>query len=129
MILGIGLDLLNINRIEKVYNMFSDKFADRILSEYEMNEYKKIKNNHSKFIAKRFCVKESFTKALGLGIGRGVNLKDITYMKDELGKPFISLGQTAADFLLKRYNSKINIYVTLTDDGDYMSALSIIETA
>ena len=71
MILGIGIDLLNVNRVKVLYEKYKDKLPYKILSQEELDLYKN-SNKKELFIAKRFSCKESFSKALGTGIGRGI---------------------------------------------------------
>ena len=128
MILGIGVDLLNINRVEKLYLKFGDKLADRILSEEEFGNYKKSKNKIN-FLAKKFCAKEAFSKALGTGIGRGINFSDITISNDILGKPIIFLSDNGFYFLEKLYkkNTKnIQFNLSITDEDPFINCFAII---
>ena len=128
MILGIGVDLLNINRVEKLYLKFGDKLADRILSEEEVGNYKKSKNKIN-FLAKKFCAKEAFSKALGTGIGRGINFSDITISNDILGKPIIFLSDNGFYFLEKLYkkNTKnIQFNLSITDEDPFINCFAII---
>ena len=128
MILGIGVDLLNINRVEKLYLKFGDKLADRIISEEEFGNYKKSKNKIN-FLAKKFCAKEAFSKALGTGIGRGINFSDITISNDILGKPIIFLSDNGFYFLEKLYkkNTKnIQFNLSITDEDPFINCFAII---
>ncbi len=128
MILGIGVDLLNINRVEKLYSKFGDKLADKILSEEEFGNYKKSKNKIN-FLAKKFCAKEAFSKALGTGIGRGINFSDITISNDILGKPIIFLSDNGFYFLEKLYkkNTKnIQFNLSITDEDPFINCFAII---
>lgn len=90
MISGIGIDIVELNRIQKVYKR-QGKFVDRVLVPNE----KEIFNNLSEkrkveFLAGRFAAKEAFSKAVGTGIGEKLSFLDIEISKDELGKPYIS---------------------------------------
>lgn len=127
MILGIGIDLLNINRIEKFKN--NERFLNRILSVSEKKEYKVLQKNHTKFLAKRFCVKEAFSKAIGTGIGRGINFNDITLEKDILGKPIISLNEKAISSLEELFKinyDKLQIDVSTTDEDNYVNSFVVL---
>lgn len=125
MILGIGVDLLDINRIEKLYIKFGDNLAKHILSEHEMNRYKDEKNKIL-YLAKRFCIKEAFSKALGLGMGRGVNFSDITTKNDKLGKPLIELNEKSLKFIEKHFDQKIKIDLSLSDEKQLVNAFVVI---
>lgn len=89
MIMGIGLDLVELDRIAKSIQR-SEKFAKRILTERELeifdtlSEYRKIE-----FLAGRFAAKEAYSKACGTGIGAGCEFHQIEILKNELGKPVL----------------------------------------
>lgn len=129
MILGVGIDLLNVNRLIKVREKFDDKFSKRILSEEELKQYKKITKNHANFLAKRFCAKEAFAKALGIGIGRGLHLNEITISNDILGKPIISLTERGCNFLENLYKvdyKYLQIDLSITDETPYINTIVIV---
>lgn len=132
MILGVGIDLLKLKRIEDIYSKFQDKALEKILSYEEINflkNNKKYSNKIENFLAKRFSAKESFLKALGIGMGRGIDLIDISVINDSLGKPEIFLSKKAVDFIEKKYNVKINnvkINVSISDDNCIINSIVII---
>ncbi len=130
MILGVGVDLLNINRVETVFNKFSTRFVNRILADEELELYKKTKNKIN-FLTKRFCVKEAFSKAIGVGIGRGLDMKDIILKNDRLGKPIVLLSDKGYDFL-ERYFEKdrnlIQFNVSITDESMLVNSFVVIST-
>ena len=128
MILGVGIDLLNIKRIEKLYLKFDDKLANRILSREEFSNYK-ISKDKINFLAKKFCAKEAFSKALGTGIGRGINFLDITISNDILGKPIILLSDNAIssiELLLKRNIKNLQFNISMTDEDIYVNSFVIV---
>ncbi len=128
MILGIGVDLLNINRIQNVYNKFGNKFVKRILAYNEIELYNKSKNKIN-FLAKRFCAKEAFSKAIGIGIGRGIDMRDIIIKKDSLGKPSILLSDKGYSFIEKYYEKErtlIQFNISITDEPPYVNSFVII---
>lgn len=130
MILGIGVDLLNINRVENIFNKFSTKFAERILANEELELYKKAKNKIN-FLAKRFCAKEAFSKAIGVGIGRGLDMKDIILQNDRLGKPNVLLSEKGYDFLEKYFEKDRNLIqfnVSITDESMLVNSFVVIST-
>lgn len=111
---------------------YQDPFLQKILTQKENHTAKEIKSkNHQKFIrfcAKRFAAKEAFSKAIGLGIGRGVNFNDIEISNDQLGKPQITLLNKKDVFLKDHLNcQKFFIHLTITDELDMASATVIIE--
>ncbi|MFL2883241.1 MAG: holo-ACP synthase [Pelagibacteraceae bacterium] len=122
---GIGLDMVNINRI-KVLLLKKDSFKKRIFSNYEINFCQKKKNKYSCF-AKRFAAKEAFSKALGTGISGGLNFKDIEINNDLRGKPYFKIKNNSLKIvnkILKR--KKFKIYLSLTDVKSYALANVIL---
>lgn len=86
-IIGIGLDIIELDRIAKL-DQKSSKFRDRILTPKERMIYNKLSaHRRIEFLAGRFAGKESYSKALGTGIGVGCNFIDIEILPDSLGKP------------------------------------------
>lgn len=89
MISGIGIDIVELDRIKKISER-QEKFIDRILTGTEKIEYKKLSDKRKiEFLAGRFAAKEAFAKAAGTGIGHGLSFLDIEIAVDEKGKPFI----------------------------------------
>ena len=85
------------------------------------------KKNSSSFYAKRFAAKEALSKALGTGIRKGINFKDIEVLNDRYGKPTIKLKGTTALFLKKKIKQKkYSIYLSLSDDKPWAQATVII---
>ena len=128
MILGIGVDLLNILRIEDLYSKFGDKFARRILSDEELKNFNK-STNKINFLAKRFCAKEAFSKAIGTGIGRGVDFVDITIANNILGKPIILMSDKGFSFLeeiFKKDIKNMQFDISITDEKPYVNCFVII---
>lgn len=134
MILGLGTDVVNIQRIEKLLKKFGDHFYSRILSDFEMNELEEIKDvnksqNKKTFCAKRFATKEAFAKAVGVGMGRGINFVDITVNHDIMGKPIIELSHDAAEFVkshFKRDFADLRIDLSISDDYPFANAIVVI---
>lgn len=90
MIFGIGIDIVELNRIRRIYRR-QEKFVDRVLTPKEKDLFNKLAEGRKiEFLAGRFAAKEAFSKALGTGIGGSLSFLDIEIGKDELGKPFIS---------------------------------------
>jgi holo-[acyl-carrier protein] synthase len=130
MILGVGTDLISITRIEKLIAQFQNKFAEKIFTENEISHANKFQNSLSQalFFAKRFAAKEAFAKAIGLGIGRGLDFKDIEVEKDKLGKPQIKILNNKNSFLKKHFGCKnFTIHLSLTDEKAFASAFVVIE--
>lgn len=127
MILGIGIDLVSVERIQNLENQFEKKFLQKIFTENEVAEGKK-KSSLPIFLAKRFAAKEAFAKALGLGIGRGINFLDIEVCNDKFGKPEIKILNGKEDFVKKHFHCEsFSAHLSLTDEGQFASAMVVIE--
>ena len=125
-IFGIGTDIVNIKRMQKLLKSNSNNFKNRIFSKNEIIYCEK-KRNPSSFYAKRFAAKEALSKALGTGIRKGINFKDIEVINNNFGKPNIKLKGTTAIFLKKKIrNKKYSIYVSLSDDTQWAQATVIL---
>ena len=125
-IFGIGTDIVNIKRIEKSLKRHGSKFKNNIFSKNEITYCEKKKNSGA-FYAKRFAAKEALSKALGTGIRKGINFKNIEISNDNLGKPSIKLRGSTAIFLKKKIKTKkYSIYLSLSDDEPWAQATVII---
>lgn len=134
MILGIGTDLISVDRIQHLILKFKENFVKKIFTTNEALQASKIKFSDenslqlSLFYAKRFAAKEAFSKAIGLGIGRGVNFHDIEIFNDEMGKPQIRILNDKEDFLKKYFNCKnFNVHLSISDDKTLANAMVVIE--
>ena len=125
-IFGIGTDIVNIKRMEKSIKKNGKYFKNRVFSTNEILYCEKKKNPFS-FYAKRFAAKEALSKALGTGIRKGINFKDIEILNDKMGKPYINLKGSTKNFLRKKIKSKkFKIHLSLSDDAPWAQATAII---
>ena len=125
-IFGLGTDIVNIKRLEKILKKKNNAFKIRIFSKNEILYCDK-KNNPYPFYAKRYAAKEAFSKALGTGIRKGVNFKDIEISNNNHGKPYINLkGETAVTLRKKIKRKRYSIYLSLSDDLPWAQATVII---
>ena len=128
MILGVGTDLVNIERIRKVLDRFGERFEKRVFSNQEIQRSRK-KYDSSSSYAKRWAAKEACSKALGIGLRMGISWKEMHIVNRVSGKPELVLEGKAKDYLLtmtpKGYTPKIN--VSLSDDFPWAQAIVIIE--
>ncbi|MCF6411797.1 holo-ACP synthase [Pseudalkalibacillus salsuginis] len=91
MIIGIGIDIIEIERIKHTYER-QPKFAERILTETELRHFHIFKRRKGlEFLAGRFAAKEAYAKAAGTGIGKRLSWKDIQILPNEAGKPIIEV--------------------------------------
>lgn len=127
MIVGIGSDIVNINRIEKTINKFGNKFINRCFSKVEILKSESRLNKVESY-AKRFAAKEAFSKALGTGFSQGVFLKDISVENNKLGKPMLKLNGNAKKILkqLVPRNKYPIVNLTITDENQLAYAMVII---
>ena len=125
-IFGIGTDIVNIKRMEKTLRENNVSFKNKIFSRKEIIYCEK-KKKPSSYYAKRFAAKEALSKALGTGIRKGINFKDIEISNDNFGKPSIILKGSTANFLKKKIKTKkYSIYLSLSDDVPWAQATVII---
>ncbi len=128
MILGVGTDLVNIERIRKVLDRFGERFEKRVFSNQEIQRSRR-KYDSSSSYAKRWAAKEACSKALGIGLRMGISWKEMHIVNLTSGKPELVIEGKAKDYLLtmtpKGYTPKIN--VSLSDDFPWAQAIVIIE--
>lgn len=129
MIIGIGCDLANINRIEEGLNKFGNRFMQRFFTENEIVELqKKSSQQLVGAMAKKFAAKEACSKALGTGISEGISWKDIEITHLSSGQPIITLHKKAREKAEKLSSGKkINIMLSLSDDYPWAQAFVIID--
>lgn len=109
MIFGIGIDVLEIDRITKIIEN-NERFLTKILGENELALCPANKKRKSEFVAGRFAAKEAVAKALGTGIGQSLSWKDIEVLKEETGKPYVLLKNEK----WKEKNFKIHLSISHT---------------
>ncbi|CAL1329456.1 holo-ACP synthase [Candidatus Providencia siddallii] len=124
-IIGLGIDLVKVSRIESIIQKFKNEFAKRILTKNEFIQYQQ-QNNKAKFLAKRFAVKEAASKALGTGIQNIITFNQFEIINNKIGKPLLKLNGKALK-LANNLNAT-NFYVSITDERSYALAIVIIES-
>ncbi len=124
-IVGIGTDIAEIERIEKVLARSGDAFAERILTTAELVTYRERKQP-GRFLAKRFAAKEAASKALGTGIAQGVTFQDFIITNDEYGKPILTLENKARELAAARAIQAIHL--SISDERHYAVATVIYES-
>ena len=123
MAIAIGTDIVEIARIGEAVSRQGIKFAQRILSQTELEVYQ-AKSESVSFLAKRFAAKEAIAKALGTGIGYGVSFQDIVISNNQKGAPEVSLRGGAAEVLNSLGASKV--LLSISDEKDYALAYAMI---
>ena len=129
MIIGIGNDLCNIDRIEKTLERFGERFENRVFTETEIALARRRRRTAETY-AKRFAAKEACAKALGTGVPRrGVHWKHMGVVNLPSGKPTIELTGGAAERLKQMTPDgwDAHVHLSITDDDPYALAMVIIE--
>ena len=124
MIFGIGTDIVEYARIEKMHARYGDRFAERILSEGEIAEYR-LHAHPARFLAKRFASKEAFAKAVGSGLREPVSLHRISTIHDDLGKPALRFDET-----LRTHLARLGInghHLSISDERNMIVAFVVLE--
>ena len=128
MILGIGTDLANIDRISGTLDRFGDRFRNRVFTETELKKAARRKDEAGT-LAKRWAAKEACSKALGTGLAMGISWRDMAVSNLRTGQPVMAVTGWAADRLagMTPDGHEAIIHVTLTDDHPWAQAFVVIE--
>ncbi len=128
MILGIGTDLANIERIERTLERFGDRFRNRVFTEIEQKKAERRRDTAGTY-AKRWAAKEACSKALGTGLRMGIAWKDMAVTNLRTGQPRMHVTGWAAERLAEMTpeGMEAHIHVTLTDDHPWAQAFVLIE--
>ncbi len=129
MILGIGTDLANIERIERTMDRFGDRFLNRVFTEREQAKAATRPHGTAATYAKRWAAKEACSKALGTGLRMGIAWRDMAVSNLWTGQPVMHLTGWAADRLAQMtpQGYRAVVHVTLTDDHPWAQAFVMIE--
>jgi holo-[acyl-carrier protein] synthase len=128
-IIGLGSDLCNIERIARSLERFGTRFENRVVTDLERAKAAKRQFTKAGTYAKRFAAKEAFSKAVGTGFKHGVFMKDIGVVNAPSGAPTLSLtgGAKARLDAMIPAGYEAHIHLTLTDDHPWAQAFVIIE--
>ncbi|MEM6307335.1 MAG: holo-ACP synthase [Pseudomonadota bacterium] len=128
MILGIGSDLANIDRIQGTLDRFGDRFRNRVFTDIEQHKAETRKDTAGTY-AKRWAAKEACSKALGTGLRMGIRWKDMAVTNLPTGQPVMQVTGWAAERLadMTPAGHHAIIHVTLTDDNPWAQAFVVIE--
>ena len=128
MILGIGTDLANIERIRNTLDRFGDRFRNRVFTPVELAKAARRKDEAGT-LAKRWAAKEACSKALGTGLAMGISWRDMAVSNLRSGQPVMELTGWAADRLARMTPPRHTaiVHVTLTDDHPWAQAFVVIE--
>jgi holo-[acyl-carrier protein] synthase len=129
LIIGLGSDLCNIERIQASLDRFGERFELRVFTETERAKANRRPFTKAGTLAKRFAAKEAFSKAVGTGFKAGVFMKDIGVVNAPSGKPTLALtgGAKARLDAMVPAGHVAHIHITLTDDHPWAQAFVVIE--
>jgi holo-[acyl-carrier protein] synthase len=124
MILGTGIDLIEVARIASSFEKFGERFVNRVLLPDEI-AYCLAHKNPAPFLAARFAAKEAISKAFGTGIGARLGWHDLEIRRKETGEPYVVLHGKGAELLAARGGKKVHLSLTHTEI--YAAATAILE--
>jgi holo-[acyl-carrier protein] synthase len=128
MIIGLGSDLCNVERIQHSLDRFGERFVRRVFTETERAKAERRPFTRAGTYAKRFAAKEAFSKAVGTGFKRGVFMKDIGVVNLPSGQPTLALTGGAKERLdaMTPEGHLAQVHLTMTDDHPFAMAVVII---
>src|SRR3974377_1567566 len=124
MILGIGIDIIEVGRIQASHERFGERFLNRILHPNEIS-YCLSHKTPAPFLAVRFAAKEAISKAFGTGIGAQLGWQDMEVARRESGEPFVILHEAGQKLLTERRAHGVRI--SLSHTQNYAAAVAILE--
>ena len=125
MVLGIGIDLIEVSRIEASYERFGERFLNRVLLPSEI-AYCLTHRSPGPFLAARFAGKEAVSKAFGTGIGAQLGWHDIEILRKPSGEPYVVL-RGKGEVLLKERNARA-VLISLSHTQAHATAVAILES-
>jgi len=125
MIVGIGVDIAETARVQKLKTRFGARFARRILTDDELVEFERRQYSAS-YLATRFAAKEATAKALGTGIGEQFGFHSVQIDHDGQGKPQLKFLDIGLDLIARLKIS--NAMISLSDEKNYVVAMVVLES-
>ena len=124
-ILGIGVDIVENNRIQK--SIKNPLFKKRIYTSKELKRSHTV-NNKVGYFSKRFAAKEAFSKALGTGFRMKLNFKDIEIINDKIGRPYYVKNKKITKIIQKKFKTRnFKCFLSISDEKNYSTAFTIIQ--
>ena len=123
MIHGLGTDLVQVSRVEAIWQQRGRAFAERILMPEELKGFETAKNP-VRFLAMRFAAKEAIVKALGTGFSHGVWVRDVGFTPDRRGKPCVIFSVRGA--AVCRQLGAGEAHVSLSDEAGLIVAMAVV---
>ena len=127
MVIGLGTDLIEIERIAQSVERFGDAFLQRVFTPGEIAYCQRKKKNGAESLAARFAAKEAGAKALGTGISRGVSWREIEVVREPGSRPRLRFHGRAAEFAARL--GVVHTALSITHTGDTAMASVIVEDA
>jgi holo-[acyl-carrier protein] synthase len=124
-ILGIGIDLVDVRRIERAMIRYPNAFVRRIFTDQERDYSQRNRRPYLSY-AKRFAAKEAFAKATGLGIGSAVGWRDVEILSLTTGQPHLQMSDRCQQALNALWNQPIQGFVSLSDEFPYAQAFVVL---
>ena len=125
MIVGIGTDIVAVDRLRGMWERHGDRALDKLLAPDERDDFVRAADK-GRFLAKRFAAKEAFAKAFGTGVRPPVLLPAIAISHDELGKPIFEFHGQLAEIV---ENRQLTAHLSISDEADYAIAYVLLEQA
>lgn len=125
MIAGIGIDLVEVSRVERMLAAYGERFVERVLTPFERDDYR-ASTKQACFLASRFAAKEAVSKALGTGLRFPVTLQAISVVKDEDGRPGLRFGGMLAGHL--QQNRIARAHLSITHEMGLACAIVVLES-
>lgn len=126
MILGIGIDIIEVARIQASYERFGERFLNRILLPDEIG-YCLSHKTPGPFLAARFAAKEAISKAFGTGIGAQLGWQDMEIRRQDSGEPYVVLHGSGEKLLRERQARAV--LISLSHTQNYATAAAVLESA
>ncbi len=123
MIFGIGVDVLEVGRIERIYAAYGERFVERLLMPQERAQLAR-SARPVRFLAMRFAAKEAIVKGMGTGFAHGVWIRDVGVVQNDWGRPEVVYSERGA-----RVRAALGIgegHVTLTDEAGLVVAVAVL---
>ena len=124
MILGIGIDIIEVARVKASHERFGERFLNRVLLTNEI-AYCLSHKNPAPFIAARFAAKEAISKAFGTGIGAALSWRDMEIRRKKSGEPFVVLHGKGKKLFAARKAKRL--LVSLSHTANYAAVTAVLE--